>query len=123
MRLRARAQKRRQPGEMTKTESRYSEVLEAMRLKGEIQEWAFETVTLRLAKRTGWTPDFVVILVDGTLVFVEVKPANWEMIPNQDMSNVKAKIAAEMFPFVFWRAVERTKKSGGGFAIETIDGR
>lgn len=123
IRIKGRAQKRRDPGEMTKTEKRYSEVLEGMRLSGEIQEWFFEPITLRLAKRTGWNPDFMVIHINGDVIFIEVKPSGWEMIPNQDMSNVKAKVAAEMYPFTFWRAVERTKKAGGGFAVEVIEGR
>lgn len=123
MRLRARAQKRRQPGEMTKTESRYAEVLEAMRLKGEIDRWDFESVTLVLAKDLRYTPDFRVILVDGTEVFIEVKPSGWKHIPNQDKSTAKLKMAAEVHPYVFWRAVERCRRDGGGFVIEIIEGR
>lgn len=121
--MRARAQKRRHPGEMTKTESRYAEVLECMRLRGEIERWDYEPITLRLAKRTGWTPDFMVIDTALNVIFVEVKPANWENIPNQDMSACKLKIAAELFPFIFWRAVEITKKAGGGFEVEEIEPR
>ena len=121
MRLRARAQKRRQPGEMTKTESRYAEVLEAMRLKGEIQEWAFEPERLVLAKATQYTPDFRVILSDGAVVFVEVKPHGWRKIANQDKGAVKIKVAAELHPYLFWRATELRQRDGGGFEVETIE--
>lgn len=122
-RQRPRAQKRRQPGEMTKTESRYAEVLEGMKLRGEIQEWAFEVERLVIAKNTQWTPDFRVIMADGTIVFVEVKPSGYKNIPNQDKNTVKLKVAAELHPYIFWRAVERTQKTGGGFAVEVIEGR
>lgn len=123
MRVKGRAQKRRDPGTMTATEKRYSEVLEGMRLSGEIDRWDFEPERLVLADRTQFTPDFRVILNDGSVVMVEVKPAGWEHIPNQDMSNVKVKVAAQLHPYIFWRAVERRKKDGGGFEVETVEPR
>jgi hypothetical protein len=123
MRVKARAQKRRKPGSMTATEKRYAEVLEAMRLRGEIDRWDFEPERLVLAANTQWTPDFRVILKDGAVVFIEVKPSGWKNIPNQDKNTVKLKVAAELHPYVFWRAVERAAKAGRGFDVEVIEGR
>lgn len=122
-RFKARAQKRRQPGEMTKTEARYAEVLEAMRLKGLLDRWDFEPERLVLGKNVQWTPDFRVIQTDGSVVFVEVKPSGWKHIPNQDKNTVKIKVAADIHPYIFWRAVERLQKNGGGFEVEVIEGR
>lgn len=122
-RPKARAQKRRDPGSMSLTEKRYAEVLEAMRLSGKIDRWDFEPETLKLAFNTRYEPDFRVIMNDGIVVFVEVKPNGYKFIPNQDKSTVKLKVAAELHPYIFWRAVERPKKSGRGFEIEVIEGR
>lgn len=118
-----RAQKRRDPGEMTQCEKRYSEVLEIMRLDGKIQEWAFEPERLVLARKTSYTPDFRVVLITGEVVFVEVKPHGYQKFANQDKGAAKLKIAAELHPYIFWRAVERLKSAGGGFEVETIEGR
>lgn len=123
MRVKARAQKRRDPGSMTQTEKRYSLVLEAMRLAGEIERWDFEPESLKLAYNTRYEPDFRIIQNDGSVVFAEVKPSGWKFIPNQDKSTVKLKVAAELHPYIFWRVVERAKKLGGGFEVEEIEPR
>ncbi len=118
------AQKRRQPGEMTKTEARYAEILEAMRLTGEIDRWDFEPETFTLGKDCRYTPDFrVVNLPDLDVEFIEVKPANWEHIPNQTNSRTKIHVAAEHHPYLFSRAVEIPKKLGGGFTKTPIEPR
>lgn len=123
-RFKARAQKRRQPGEMTKTEARYAEVLEALKLSGLIDRWDFEVETFVLGKDCRYTPDFRVVNLPGLDVeFIEVKPANWESIPNQANSRTKIHVAAEMHPYIFSRAVERRKKDGGGFEKTIIEPR
>lgn len=108
---------------MTQTEKRYSLVLEAMRLAGEIQEWAFECERLILGANLQYTPDFRIINSDQSVEFIEVKPANWEKIPNQTGSTVKIKIAAQMHPYLFSRAVERSRRDGGGFEKTAVDPR
>lgn len=108
---------------MTATERRYADVLEAMRLNGEIDRWDFEPETFTLAKDCRYTPDFRIVRNDGVVIFVEVKPAGWEHIPNQANGRTKIHVAAELHPYVFWRAVERCKRDGGGFAITEIEPR
>jgi len=49
-----------------KTEQRYADRLELLRIGDEIHRWDFEPVKLRLADKTYYTPDFRVILNDGT---------------------------------------------------------
>lgn len=118
----ARAQKRRVPGEMTKTEQRFAETLEASRLAGEIESWRFEDFRLVLAKNTSWTPDFCVIDNEGFITFYEVKSSGGYKVPNQDKSRVKIKVAAERFPeFRFVAAIERRKQDGGGFEFENVE--
>ena len=99
-------------GDMNATESKFAELLEVRRLTGEIAGWWFEPMAFRLADRTTYTPDFMVLLNDGTLELIDTKVywhgkggkkgrAGWE-----EDARVKVKIAAEMYPlFTFKGAV------------------
>jgi hypothetical protein len=100
---------RRKPGEMNKTEERYAQFLTLRQRVGEIEHFDFDAVKLRLADTTFYTPDFMVMLADGTIEFHEVK-GFWE-----DDARVKIKVAAETFPFVF-RAMSPIK--GGDWKHE-----
>lgn len=82
-------------GEMNKTEAAYAARLEAMKAAGEISDYRFECVKLRLADKTFYTPDFMVLRPDGGFEMHEVK-GFWE-----DDARVKIKVAAESFPFKF----------------------
>lgn len=93
--------------EMNKTEAAY-----AMYLLGraDVEWFAFEPIKLQLAKRTWYTPDFLVLLTDGSLEIHEVK-GHWE-----DDARVKIKVAAQMFPFRFLAV----KKDGNNWSFETL---
>jgi hypothetical protein len=85
------------PGRMNKREAKYAAELELRKKSGEMLWWAFEPIKLRLADRTFYTPDFSVMLADGTIEFHEVKGFM------EDDAAVKFKVAAEtywMFRFV-----------------------
>lgn len=84
----------RQPGEMNKTEAKYAAVLDARVQAGEVAAWWYESITLKLAKNTRYTPDFMVMLPDGSLEFHEVKGGFV-----QEDAWIKSKIAAATFPF------------------------
>jgi hypothetical protein len=100
---------RREAGVMNKTEQKYADLLSLRARVGEVAHFAFEAVKLRLADKTFYTPDFMVMLADGTIEFHEVK-GFWE-----DDARVKIKVAAETFPFVF-RAMSPIK--GGDWKHE-----
>lgn len=102
--LKARAQKKRQPGQMNGLEKRYAEHLNLLLATGQIDRWDYEPVTLKLAKRTTYTPDFRVILADGTEEYHETKGFM------RDDAHVKLKVAAESHPYTF-RLVEWRDKS------------
>jgi len=95
---------RRVAGKMNKTEEAYSKVLEDQRLTGKIHHWAFESITLRLADRTTYTPDFLVIDKDGLISFIEVK-GFWHQA-----GRIKIKVAAENHPWFEFQAVQLKKK-------------
>lgn len=83
------------PGSMNKTEAAYAASLEARKVAGEVAWYAYEGLKFRLADKTFYTPDFAVMLGDGTLQAHEVK-GFWE-----DDARVKIKVAASMFPIQF----------------------
>jgi hypothetical protein len=99
-------------GELNKTEAAYAAYLEARKQSGEILWYKFEGVKLRLADNTFLSPDFFVLLSDCSLEVHEVK-GHW-----RDDARAKIKIAAAMFPFRFIAVTAKTKKAGGGWAIE-----
>ncbi|MCA8331871.1 PDDEXK family nuclease [Burkholderia cepacia] len=90
-------------GRMNKTEAAYAELLAARAHCGEILEFKFESLKLRLADRTWYTPDFAIVLPDGTREIHEVK-GHWT-----DDARVKIKVAAELYPYYQFSAVRRVK--------------
>lgn len=82
--------------DMNKLESQYAEHLEMEKRAGNIQWWGFETVKIRLADLTFYTPDFAVVGKDSKLSFHETKGGPW-----RDDARVKIKVAAETFPAKF----------------------
>ena len=102
-------------GERNKTEARYEAYLEMQKRAGRIIRYDFEAVTLKLAKDTRYTPDFMVMLPDGTIEFHEVKGA-WAIF--QDDAKVKIKVASAMFPFRFLAVAPIPVKNGGGWDVK-----
>lgn len=102
-------------GVMNKTEARYaSEVLDVRKALGEVANYWYESVKLRLADGSWFTVDFFVMLADGRLEAHEVK-GHW-----RDAARIRIKVAAERYPFVFTSAQRRKKKDGGGWKVESF---
>lgn len=99
-------------GTMNKTEAAYAAHLQRRHMAGEVAWFKFEGMKLRLANNTFYSPDFAVMLSTGQLEQHEVK-GFW-----QDDARAKIKIAADMYPFKFIAIKARTKKDGGGWAVE-----
>ncbi len=97
------------PGKMNKTEAAYADYLGILKLAGKILFFEFECVTLKLGKDLRYTPDFMVVTLDGTVEFHEVKGSktskSGDIIPYfKDDGLVKLRAAAKQFPFVFLTA-------------------
>jgi hypothetical protein len=105
---------RRAPGTMNRMEKAYSEVIIQRQRIGEVEWWAYEGITLKLAPDTRYTPDFAVMLADGSIEFHEVKGFM------EDDAWVKLKVAAEKFPFRFVLVKALPKKAGGGFESKAV---
>ena len=99
-------------GQMNKTEEAYASTLKLRQHAGEVAWFKFEGIKLRLADNTFYTPDFAVMLADGSMEMHEVK-GHW-----QDDARAKIKIAADMYPFRFVAVKVQPKKVGGGWAVE-----
>lgn len=103
----------RTPGKQNKTERAYElEVLEPGRAAGQIIDWVFEGIALRLAPKCFYHPDYLVITPQRFEIH-EVK-GHWH-----EDARVKIKVAAQMFPFFRFVAVrKRLKREGGGWDCE-----
>lgn len=83
-------------GQMNQTEAAYARHLLHQQAAGVIAWWRFEGLTLRLAERCSYTPDFVVMRADGQIELHEVKGAR---VMFRDDARVKTRLAADGFPF------------------------
>lgn len=99
-------------GQLNKTEEAYRQHLERRKAAGEVAWYRFEGIKLRLADNTFYTPDFAVMLADGAMELHEVK-GYW-----QDDARAKTKIAADQYPFRIIAVTAKSKKAGGGWAVE-----
>lgn len=90
------------PGQMNKTEQAYAEQLVLLQIGGVVRRYCFQAIKLKLAEKTFYTPDFMVVTMDQ-IELHEVK-GFWE-----DDARVKIKVAAEMFPEFLFVAVKKVK--------------
>jgi hypothetical protein len=98
---------------MNKTEGRRAVELNALLRAGDIQSWAYEAITLKLAEDCRYTPDFFVVETSGRIRFEETK-GFW-----RDDARVKIKVAAKQFPmFSFVALTARKARDGGGWKTE-----
>ena len=102
------------PGVMNKTEAEYALTLAAKKAAGEIQNYWFECFKIKLADKTYYTPDFMVMANDDVWEAHEVK-GFWE-----DDARVKVKVFAETYPIRVRCFTKRAKKNGGGWEEETM---
>ena len=92
-----------QRGVPNKTEQRYAQYLEVLKRAGEILDYRFEPIKFKLADKTFYSPDFLVIYPDHVLL-VEIKGFL------RDDANVKFKVAAKLFPWFRFCMVREVKK-------------
>jgi serine phosphatase RsbU (regulator of sigma subunit) len=97
-----------------KLEAKYDRYLADLKHAGLIRDYYFEAVKFRLAARTFYTPDFVVVTLDGATEVRETKGFF------REDARVKIKVAAEKYPHIRWVVVRWV---GGEWEYETIRGR
>jgi hypothetical protein len=96
---------------MNGTEAGYGVVLEAAKRAGQVREYWFQGITLKLGDDCRYTPDYFVLMADWTCECHEVK--GWM----RDDALVKVKVAARLYPFRF--TVVR-KGPGGTFILDEV---
>ncbi len=106
---------------MNLTERDYAARLDLLRGSGEILQWGFEGLTLRLAADVRYTPDFMVIRPLGTgFCRLEAHEVKGHM---QDDARVKVRVAAALFPWLTFFIVRRAKGTSprlGRWDIEEV---
>jgi hypothetical protein len=95
---------------INKTEQKYGSHLEVQKKAGQIHDYKFEALKFRLADECTYTPDFMVILKDGSVKMIDVK-AFWKKANKPGITEdslVKMKVVGEQFPmFSFFATWEK----------------
>ena len=99
------------PRGMNKLEQRMHERLSAMLASGAIAWFGYECLTFKLAGDCRFTPDFIVINLDGSIEAIETKGFF------RDDAKVKTKVAARQFP---WLTFSVWKWGHGAWVTEVI---
>jgi len=104
-------------GEMNKLEAAYeAQQLRPRLLAGEVVAVLFESVKLRLAVKTFYTPDFFVIRSDGGVEVHEVK-GHWE-------DDARVKWSASAAKFWWWEFLAATRQGRTGpWMVERYRGK
>jgi len=100
-----------------KTETRFeNDYIRDWQISGQLENYGFETITLKIANGCRYTPDWVVKFSDPTrpITFYEIKARNmiW------DDAKVKLKVAADKYPYFHFYLCAWDAKSG--WAIQRI---
>jgi len=106
-------------GKMNKSEARYAATLDLMIAAGEVVWYRFEPFSLRLTscddgQPARYTPDFVVLMPDGSTFIDDVKTSKGFDDP---ASLVRIKVAADQYPLWRFRIV---RPSGNGFECQGV---
>lgn len=96
-------------GQMNKLETKYAHHLEMRKLAGAIRDYRFESMKFKLADKTYYTPDFLVIEADDSVTLIDVKGHH------EDDARVKAKVAAKDFP---WFRFQSMRWADGQWQVE-----
>lgn len=117
---------------MNDIEAEYATMLDNSVMDGEILGWRFEPMAFKLADKTTYTPDFLVVHYDKFQI-VEVKARGKLKIvtsavtgkarkkqwtSKRDDAIVKVKVAASMFPWFEW--VYAYHEANGTWATEHV---
>lgn len=95
-------------GQMNKTEELYSKMLEFMKAAGEIEEYYYEALKVKLDDGSWYCPDFMVIY-PNYIGFHEVK-GNYKL---DGVGHSKFKQAMNKYPFCRWVMVSWQNKREG----------
>ena len=120
------------PTKMNTIEVEFAWLLEERKRKGEIVDYVFEGLTFRLADRTTYTPDFLIVYADHfelvdvkargikkTMCGKDGRPHVVQWSSKRDDAAVKIKVAAALFPWMQWAYCY--KEADGGWTREEVN--
>lgn len=118
--VKAKGSKRRVPGQMSKLEQEYAAFLDAEVRAGRVLWFAYEGMKLKLAEKTFYTPDFI-LLTPGHFIEAHEVKGHWRMFQN-DGGRIKIKCAAEKWWWITFKGVTKMKAKdapyGHGWKVE-----
>ena len=97
---------------MNGLERDYAQHLETLRLTRKIRGWHWQSIKFRLADKTWYHPDFMVIAEDGELEIHETKGFM------REDANVKLKVTSALYWEYTVKLIQRAGRDG--FAIREI---
>jgi len=101
-------------GKMNKTEEAYSRHLDQRKHQGDVIDWKFHPMRIRLADNTFYEVDFLVLHSDMRIAIHETKGGF-----TTDKGQMKIKVCAEVLPwFEMIKATKLPAKLGGGWKLE-----
>lgn len=99
---------------MNGTERAWAVQLDAKKLVGEVLDWKFHPMNVRLANNTFYEVDFLVLRSDMRIEVQETKGGH-----TTEKGQMKIKLCAEVLPwFLMTKITKLPKKDGGGWKIE-----
>ena len=101
-------------GVMNKTEQRFANTLETLKQANEVLWYRFAPLSIKLAEKTFYRPDFMVLRKDYVIEIIDIKGSKGVI---QDDSHAKIKIAADIYPFRFLLAFPQ---KGGTWKLEEV---
>lgn len=111
----AKGRTRKVPGQMNKLEQAYARHLEGEKQAGRVLEFYYEPMGLKIAPKTFWHPDFLVLTAGH---FIELHECKGFM---EDHANVKIKAVAAMFWWLTVKLVRRKPaREGSGFDVREV---
>jgi hypothetical protein len=114
IRARGRPHHGKKRGEMNRMEAAWAAQLDLAVRAGDVLWYAYESLTLKLADDTRYTPDFVLMFADGSLCCDECKGFM------EEAAWVRMKVAAALFPLRFRLITLKPKKEGGGWVVKEL---
>lgn len=101
-------------GRMNKTEAAYAQLLDAQKHDGIVREWKFHAIRVRLADRTFYEPDFIVVMADGEIQIREVKGSY-----TTPTGQMKVKMCAEVLNF--FRIIKASRQKDGSWTYQEFN--
>ena len=92
---------------MNRIENEQSLLLEREKRLGNIQDWRFEPMKIRLADNCTYLPDFMIVHNLGSIEFMEIKGPHI-----REDALIKYKVAVELYPMFLWSMWQKTKEKG-----------